>query len=163
MRKIVFCLCLGLFAYFSFSSAQAQDRGFGLGVMLGEPSGISGKFWVSKRSAIDFGFGLSVGGDRIAYHGNNDFTRVHLHMDYLYHFFDVIKASLEVPVYFGTGPRFNFAGDYGSSFGWRGVAGIAWLVQKLPIDIFVEAVPVFQVGHKTGLGIEGGVGVRYFF
>lgn len=162
MKNFVIFMSL-LACCFQARLSYAQDHGFGLGVIVGEPTGISGKLWIGERSALDFGFGLSVGGDRLFYDGNNKFTRVHVHADYLYHFFDVINAGIRVPLYFGTGPRLNFAGDYGTSFGWRGVGGIAWIVKKVPIDIFLEAAPTFQVGHDTGLALEGGLGLRYYF
>ena len=142
----------------------AADHGFGIGVILGEPTGVSAKYWLGERSALDFAFGLSVGGDRLNHDGDNDFSRVHLHADYLYHFYDVIRTSSNrVPLYFGAGPRVNFAGGYGASFGVRGVAGIDCMFENVPIDIFAEVAPVFQVGYNVGLGLEGGIGVRYFF
>ncbi|MEJ2613774.1 MAG: hypothetical protein P8Z35_02355, partial [Ignavibacteriaceae bacterium] len=49
------------------------------------------------------------------------------------------------------------------SFGIRGVFGIAWFPHSTPIDIFFELVPVFQLTSSTGLGIDAGIGIRYFF
>jgi len=37
----------------------AQQKGFGLGVVLGEPTGISAKFWLTPGTALDFGLGYS--------------------------------------------------------------------------------------------------------
>jgi hypothetical protein len=34
-------------------TAQAQDSGFGLGIIIGEPTGISAKQWTGSRTAID--------------------------------------------------------------------------------------------------------------
>jgi hypothetical protein len=34
----------------------AQDHGFGLGLIFGEPTGLSAKLWTSKDNALDFGW-----------------------------------------------------------------------------------------------------------
>ena len=143
---------------------EAQDRGFGLGVILGEPTGISAKLWTSKENAFDFGLGWSVGGDRITYKGNYDGgSRVHFHMDYLWHSFNAIRSSERFPLYYGIGGQFNSGAGYDASFGVRGVFGIAWFPHSTPIDVFIEIVPVFQVTPSAGLGFDAGLGARYFF
>jgi hypothetical protein len=35
------------------------NRKFGLGFMLGDPTGITGKYWVSGTNALDFGLGFT--------------------------------------------------------------------------------------------------------
>lgn len=143
---------------------SGQDNGFGIGLILGEPTGVSAKLWTSPTNAFDFGLGVSLGGDRIKYKGyyNND-SRLHFHMDYLWHAFNAISSSERFPLYYGVGGRFNSGGGYESSLGIRGVVGIAWLPRSTPIDVFIELVPVFQVTPLTGLGIDAGIGIRYFF
>ena len=64
------------------SQAGAQDTGIGLGVIAGEPTGLSAKFWLNKTGAIDAAAAWSVT-------GSNKFQ---LHADYLYHFFDLIPV-----------------------------------------------------------------------
>jgi len=142
----------------------AQDHGFGLGIILGEPTGLSAKLWTSKINAFDFGLGWSVGGDRIDYKGHyENYSRVHFHMDYLWHSFNVIRSTERFPIYYGFGARFNSGAGYESSIGIRGVIGIAWLPHSTPIDVFLELVPVLQLTSSSGLGIDAGLGVRYFF
>lgn len=142
----------------------AQDRGFGMGLILGEPTGLSAKLWTSKINAFDFGLGVGLGGDRISYKGDYDNTgRIHFHMDYLWHSFNAISSTERFPLYYGIGGRFNSGGGYESSIGVRGVFGIAWFPRATPIDVFFELVPVFQVTPLTGLGIDAGLGLRYFF
>ncbi len=143
----------------------AQDHGFGIGLILGEPTGVSAKLWTSKINALDFGLGVSVGGDRIShkdyyYDGHG---RFHFHMDYLWHSFNAISSTERFPLYYGIGGRLNSGGGYDGSFGVRGVFGIAWFPHATPIDVFVELVPVLQLTPSTGFGIDAGLGIRYFF
>ena len=143
----------------------AQDRNVGLGVILGEPSGISAKLWTSQVNALDFGLGWSVGGDRIGkYDGSYDGgSRLHFHMDYLWHSFDVIQSAERVHLYYGLGGRFNSGAGYSSSVAVRGVLGVTWFPSETPIDMFLELVPSLQVMAPTGLGLDAGIGARYFF
>ena len=156
-------MILIMFMIFTYP-AVAQDRGFGLGVIVGEPTGLSAKLWTSKTNAFDFGLGLSVGGDRISYNGYYDNgNRIHFHMDYLWHSFNAISSTENFPLYYGIGGRYNSGGGYDGSLGLRGVFGIAWFPHNTPIDVFFELVPVFQLTSSMGLGIDAGFGVRYFF
>ena len=56
------------------SHKLAGESPFGLGVMIGEPTGISGKYWLSPANAIDFAVAWSFAND----------ANFHLHTDYLY-------------------------------------------------------------------------------
>lgn len=162
-KKYLLGLVLGILIILSKPIA-AQDKGFGLGIIVGEPTGLSAKLWTSNVNAFDFGLGLSVGGDRISFKGNyNNGSRVHFHMDYLWHSFNAISSSEKFPLYYGLGGRFNSGGGYDGSFGVRGVFGIAWFPRATPIDIFFELVPVLQITPSLGFGIDAGLGIRYFF
>lgn len=156
-------MALGLFLLSQVS--VAQERTFGLGIIIGEPTGISAKLWTSNDNAFDFGLGWSVGGDRIGRYGGTytGGNRVHMHMDYLWHAFNAIHSSERFPLYYGIGGRLNSGGGYQSSFAVRGVLGIAWLPRETPIDVFLEIAPSLQLTPSTGFGIDAGLGARYFF
>ncbi len=145
---IAFCLLIAA------QASIGQERKFGIGFIFGEPSGASAKYWTSSSTAFDFaiGWGSILGGGD---------SRGHFHMDYLWHSFDAISSSERFPVYYGVGGRVNTGG--GSSFGARGVIGIAWMSRDTPIDIFVEFVPTLELAPSTDFVLEGGLGIRYFF
>ncbi|MCB0408549.1 MAG: hypothetical protein KDD34_10110, partial [Bdellovibrionales bacterium] len=47
-------LRIAILSSFMFSlSAYAANKRFGLGIVLGEPTGLSGQYWLSKNRAID--------------------------------------------------------------------------------------------------------------
>jgi hypothetical protein len=157
----ILTLCL----FFAAQTSSAGDRDFGLGFMVGEPTGISAKLWTSSVNAFDFGLGWSIGGDRIgSYKGYYDGgSRVHFHMDYLWHSFEAIHSSERFPLYYGIGGRINSGAGYDASAAVRGVFGIAWLPHNTPIDVFLELVPSLQLTSSTGFGMDAAVGARYFF
>jgi hypothetical protein len=74
--------------------AKSQKSGFGLGIMFGEPTGISFKGWLSERSAIDGGLGWSYANE----------GSVQIHADYLYHFYNVFETP-NIHLYLGVGGR----------------------------------------------------------
>lgn len=157
----VIALCLLL----AVQGSYAQERTFGLGVIIGEPTGISAKLWTSNYTAFDFGLGWSMGGDRIGKYGGyyDGGSRVHFHMDYLWHSFEAIHSTDRFPLYYGVGGRINTGAGYNSSLAVRGVLGIAWMPRETPIDVFLEVAPSLQFTSSTGFGIDAGIGARYFF
>ena len=78
---------------------------------------------------------------------------------HMYNFIEVEKGKL--PVYFGIGGRIKFEDD--NRLGVRFPIGLTYEIEKYPLDIFFEIVPVFDVFPDTELNLNGGIGVRYFF
>ena len=77
-------------------TTKGQGSGFGAGIMLGSPTGISAKYWISGDRAIDGG--LAWGVWRGSY--------IHLHADYLFHNMELLKvAKGKLPLYYGPGLR----------------------------------------------------------
>lgn len=144
--------------------SQAQSRNFGIGLIIGEPTGISAKLWTSSENAFDFGLGWSMDGydrynDRYYNHNN---SRVHFHMDYLWHAFNVIHSTQQFPLYYGIGGSVNSGSGYTSTIAVRGVFGISWLPRDTPLDVFLELVPTLRLTNSSGLYIGAGIGARYY-
>ena len=161
LRTAAVALCV----FFAAQGAAAQDHGFGLGVIIGEPTGLSAKLWTSTENAFAFGLGWSVGGNGIGKH-KEEFegeTRVHFHVDYLWHAFKVIHSSERFPLYYGFGGRVNTGGEHDASLAVRGVLGIVWLPHDTPIDVFLEVVPSVVLTPSSGFALDAGIGARYFF
>lgn len=149
------------------SGAHAQSTGFGLGIMLGDPTGLSGKFWLNGDRAVDFGLAWGIYG-----------KYVHLHSDYLFHntsLFNVSKGQLAL--YYGPGLRVRSwsGGRYwnhgrwheydGSriSVGVRLPVGLAYLFDGAPVDVFLEVVPTLDLTPSTDFDLDAAVGARYWF
>ena len=130
--------------------ARAQKKGdAGVGVILGAPTGVTGKLWLDGTKAIDAGLGW-----------NSELT---VYGDYLWHGWDVLPQPSQgkLPVYLGLGAQVRTYRD--AEFGVRAVAGIAYWLPSHPVEIFLEAVPVFFLTRDPGVGFDAGVGLRYYF
>lgn len=147
-------LILFLFVFvFSSLSVYAQSENFGLGAILGKPTGISAKYWLNKENAIDAALGYSF--------ENN--SKVNIHADYLWHVYNVFDTQITLPLYYGVGGKFNAKEGDRSTLGVRGVVGVTWWPDKTPLDVFFELAPVFNLIPETNLDLDVSVGVRYFF
>lgn len=120
---------------------------------------------MSQYTAIDFGLGWSMEGDRIGkYDGYyNGGSRIHFHMDYLWHSFKVFQSTEQIPVYYGVGGRVNTGAGHERWLAVRGVVGVAWLPRGTPIDMFIEIAPSLQLTSPSGFGVDAGFGARYYF
>lgn len=145
------------------------SRPFGMGVVLGEPTGITGKYWVDRRSAIDSTFSYSF----------NDYFL--LYSDYLYHFPGAFGRSSEfasrLNPYIGVGlelfiqtqdtgrqDRAYFRSDQGSTgLGVRIPLGVEWRPGSPPLGVFVELTPGVGVVPATFGFVQGGIGIRFYF
>jgi hypothetical protein len=136
------------------SFCSAQDRGFGVGVILGEPTGISLKGWLTPTTAIDAGLAWSL----------SRRTSFHLHADYLLHSFHVFQTQERIPIYYGIGGRIAAGRDgEDTRFGLRVVVGAAYLFRDAPVDIFLEVAPIVDLVPGTELRGNAGLGARFYF
>jgi hypothetical protein len=142
-------LFLFLFSTVSF----AQSNGFGLGIMVGEPTGISAKYWTTSSTAFDFGLGYSFERN----------SRMHLHADYLFHVKGLFNTTENISLYYGPGARLRLVENGKSRLGARFDVGLVWIPRNSPIDVFLEIAPLLDIIPETDFSINGGIGVRYFF
>jgi len=126
---------------------SAED--VGVGVQLGQPMGVTGKYWLSSTSAVDGAAG---------YHFNSNFD---IHADYLWHSFssfDVQNGRL--PFYFGVGGRVMLGND--SNLGLRLPLGVSFLTSNEPFEFYAEIAPVIQLVTSLGFDMDGAVGIRVY-
>jgi hypothetical protein len=150
--------------------AYSTDKSFGLGIMLGAPSGLSGKYYLGRSSAaLDFAVGSYY---EFYYHHGTE-----LHADVLWH--PVVLANTSgfaLPFYLGVGGRVLEHDDYydgnryyehDTHIGVRVPFGLAFDFKQAPLDLFVELVPVVDLtgAHHYGhdFDITGALGLRYYF
>jgi hypothetical protein len=150
MQKTIGLLFV-LIIFFQISS-NAQERSFGLGIILGEPTGVSGKLWTTGENAFDFAAAWSFKGD----------GHLLLQADYVWHMFRLISVSSgKLPFYVGIGGRVVLADD--ALLGVRVPLGLDYMFADAPIDIFLELVPILDLAPETDFDLGGGIGARFWF
>lgn len=160
-------------------AAQATEVGygrkFGLGFVLGSPTGLSAKLWVAPTNAIDFGLGFWGYGFR-NHCWVDDLNRTRcdgvgysswsFNADYLWQS-NIVRGTAQLDWHIGAGGRFaGITGCAGDCF---------WAAARVPIgldlmfanpsflEIFFELVPSLYLVPTAWFDIEGALGVRFYF
>lgn len=110
----------------------------------------SGKYWIDGTHAFDFTLGFS-----------DDFE---FNADYLWHGWGALPQPSEGKLagYLGLGGGLD-NNHHDSEFAIRTVAGAAYWFPRNPVEIFLELAPMFIVSPDSGLGWNGGIGIRVYF
>lgn len=126
----------------------------GLGIMVGEPTGVSLKIWSGSRTAVDVGAGWSL----------DESEWIYMHVDYLWHRYDIeLDFPGALPFYFGVGARALMHEGDDSRLGVRVPLGLDYLTRDRRFDVYLEVAPIVDVVPDTELGVSGGMGARYYF
>lgn len=164
--KLTCLVLLGLLGL-SGIDAWAQRSGTGLGVILGEPTGLTLKHWVAADRAVDAAAAWSLAGR----------DSLQLHADYLFHNFEVLRRDLPDPpaLYYGVGARVQFHEDRSgrhhhdndddgdTAAGVRFPVGLNFYLTRSALDIFVELVPSLDLSPSTDFDLDAALGARFFF
>jgi hypothetical protein len=154
-----------------------MNRTFGMGLSLGNPTSITGKYHLDPTSAIDFHVGT--------YHHWHYRGGLWLAADYLMHVWTFVENSnVRLPFYAGIGGfmsfwlgeplrRFDRYYSYRYDFGGgvRLPIGIVLEFQQAPFEIFFELSPALGIYHRESTGatfirphfIPAAIGARFYF
>jgi len=139
------------------ASPIQQGRKFGLGLVAGEPSGLSWKYWQGSTNAFDGTLAWSF----------LDAGYFRANADYLWHNYKVVEVEQgKMPLYYGVGATLwggHFHDRDGANLGIRGVVGLEYIFRNAPFDLFLELAPTLDLAPATGLWLQGGLGARYYF
>lgn len=169
MRNLL--IILAVFIPLQTSAGPADPPAeFGLGGMVGSMVSVTGKYWLSKSGALDFGFAFS---------GNPDAA---LYADYLYHIPQIFgrsaKFTRETAGYFGGGGGIAFWDDSYECGRWgcdrrreregtgiflRGLVGFEWFAAPTRFGVFGELGPTVLIAPDIAADLDVGVGGRYYF
>ena len=172
LRPAALALCTVIALSGLASTADAGPGGggpFGLGLVIGEPTGLSAKYWLDNTQAIDFLLAFRID-DNNDFDDDNDLDRLYFAADYLYHI-DVFKPrSVDLPLYVGIGGAFyfrdkrdRFDNDDDFAFAARIPLGVDLLLRSVPLEFFLEIVPGIRILPGTDARIDAGIGIRYYF
>lgn len=140
---------------------RGTEKGtIGVGIIIGEPSGVSARLYLKDDQAIQGMVGSGVFD-----------SGIQMSADYVFHPLILqSRPSFVLATYLGPGVRFidHNQGRDNSFFavGLRGVGGLLFDF-KSPLDAFIEVAGVLEYGFKSGEGagvaLNAGAGVRYYF
>jgi len=150
MRRMILVLLVLLAVSGVLFAQQSFGDRLGIGIILGEPTGLSLKMWTGDRGAFDAAVAWSFTG-----------SAVYIHIDYLMH---VLPSSPRTPgslsVYLGLGGTLLVAG--GVQVGLRMPIGINYLFARFPIGIFAELAPGVLLTPSTAFRLGGGAGIHFY-
>jgi len=138
---------------------STSGHNVGLGLMLGEPTGVDLKYWLSNANALHFGFAYSF----------NDYTE--LMGSYLWEFpraFGARAHNQFVPyvgiggAFFFNSPDHHYYSDNSAAFGARIPLGIEFLPQGAPVGITAELAPGVGLIPSTFGFFQGYIGARFY-
>jgi hypothetical protein len=142
--------------------SRGVEKGtLGVGIILGEPTGITAKLYLQDDQAIQAAVGSAFIGGGLQLHG-----------DYVFHPYILqTRPSFVLPLYVGPGVRLidytNGRDDSSFAIGARAVGGLLFDFKEVPLDAFIEIAGVleyeFQDGAGLGIQLNAGAGVRYYF
>jgi len=134
-----------------------------VGVLIGEPTALSGKLNVSKYQGFDAALAWSL----------RNISTFYLHLDYLKRFYLISGIDFgEMPLYLGFGGRIGFtkySGDkvYHSDtkvlVGGRIPAGIMLQLYNFPMEFFLETAFIVDFLPETAIDLNLGLGLRFCF
>lgn len=150
MRALILYLALLLSSQLC-GPAAAQAGDLGAGIIVGEPTGLSGKLWLDRKTALD-------GAASWSFREGRD-LHLYLHVDYVLHQASARKARLFL--YYGIGVKVQ--NGHPDTAGARMPIGLTYLFAKAPLDLFVEVVPELDLAPGTGVDLAAAAGFRYYF
>jgi hypothetical protein len=138
----------------------AEKGSFGVGIVLGEPTGIAAKLYLEDDRAIQGAVGFNFYG-----------SGIQVNAEYVFHPWIVQERDAFVlPIYLGPGLRFiqydsGRGEDNHYAVGLRGVVGMLFDFKEVPLDVFLEIAGVLEYDFTDGFGpaLNLGAGVRYYF
>ena len=160
--KYVVLLLISVSAVYS---QGPMGRNFGFGIMFGDPTGATLKYWTSRENALVFDV------------GNSYFGNVRFNVDYLWHF-DAFRSNV-VKLYAGPGgvigvgegrsywyghdhEDFYYREGGGAGIGVRGVFGVNIIPRRTPLEIFLEVGVLLGISPAFGTGVDTGLGIRFY-
>jgi hypothetical protein len=135
-----------------YNGSEEKPAVFEAGVIIGEPSGLSAKYWLTRLLGVDAGIAWSFSED----------GKLDIFGDFLLHPYYIPIDQGDFPAYVGAGAAFR-VGDGDSFLGVRFPVGVQFLWNTFPLSVFAEVAPIMEVIPDIGARVEGGAGLRFAF
>jgi hypothetical protein len=146
-------------------------RKFGLGFVVGDPTGLSAKWWIGPTNALDFGLGFwGYGVNNRCFDNGNcpryGYNSGTFNMDYLWQS-NIVRGQVQLDWHVGAGGRAIWWGDCVNdcfAIAARAPIGLDLMFNNPGfLEVFFEIAPSFVIVPGMWFQIEGGLGVRFYF
>lgn len=160
--KRIFLISVIIFFVMNLNAKEKQKKteietsyDFGVGIVIGDPSGISIKLMEDKNIDYSVAIGWFSG------------VKFHMHADYLWRNYNAL-SNLNKPegiiiLYYGPGGLLRITSDDKFITGARMTVGTEYLLTKAPFGIFLEISPAFLITPEMKLSFFVGLGARFYF
>ncbi len=164
-RKLLMAGVLGvwLLSGSAFAAEKYLGKELGVGITVGNPTGLTFKNWVSKKSAVAGAFAWDTGMSK-----NEGY---HIHMDIVNHqpTHSLSNRATHSAFYYGIGGRVKEVkqplGETKTHVGVRIPLGLSVYTGHTN-ELFVEGAPVVELSKPENgktIGVEAAIGFRHFF
>ncbi|MEW6087520.1 MAG: hypothetical protein AB1498_04390 [bacterium] len=151
MRKSILYFVFALLILFLENNyvPAVSEKPLGLGVSAGHETGPVLKYRFSRKNAVEFGIGFKH--DAAIYGG------------YLWHAWDLFSKDQNglLGGHAGFGLKIEENRDSDKLY-LRTSAGLDYVFEKHPVELFLEAAPLFQVSPDTKSEFDILFGVRFY-
>ncbi|MBA2539059.1 MAG: hypothetical protein H0V17_05440 [Deltaproteobacteria bacterium] len=148
MRKLVIvALVLGL-------GGSARAESIGIGVFVGQPTGLDLKIGLQGRSALDIVLGATRFDEPRASYG---------HLQYLVLLGVARGQSVNVPLRLGIGVAIAGVTEDATAVAARVPLQLGLRFRRTPLEIYGEIAFVLQLIDDVDTDIDGGIGLRVYF
>ncbi|MCK5242733.1 hypothetical protein KAR34_09795 [bacterium] len=130
------------------TSPVSKPKEWGFGLIIGDPTGVTAKYWQNKNVAYEFALGSQLARAGIG-----------VHADYLYHLY-IFADQPQAPIYLGGGIFLGGSADTISG-GGRGVAGWSYLFDE-PFEIFMQLSPSCALLPEIDFFFSFSIGARLY-
>ena len=148
MKKIIYAVVL------LFSVQVWAEGNNGLGIVFGDPSGVTYQRKINQQQFADFYF---------AYTWDDEWVFMG---DYKLHLNGIFGEQTPVVPYAGLGAFLKIEDKKHNddvALGVRIPLGVDWKIPQGPIVLFGELVPALRLIKSTDADFQAGIGGRFFF
>ncbi|HEX2866570.1 MAG TPA: hypothetical protein VHO03_05990 [Ignavibacteriales bacterium] len=166
-KKYIFIVLLLVMGFSRESLAQGPEgKNFGFGIILGEPTGLTLKYWFNRENALTG----SIGGSY--------FGAPRINVDYLWHIdafrsrVAMLYAGMGGALGFGTGGggfwykeengKFFYRSSNELGLGVRGTFGLNVIPARTPLEVFFELGALVGLAPSSGAAVDLALGLRFY-
>lgn len=152
MKQVYLIILAAAFCAAAPQGASAAQQKYELGIIVGEPTGLSGKADLAGGGAVDAAVAWSTSGE----------DKLSFHADRLWYKRDVFTPKEgSLPVYYGVGGRIKLEDK--SRLGVRFPVGLQYFFKDARFTAFFEIAPIMDVVPDTEFRLSAAAGFRIVF